>query len=52
MPLELARRVCDKPDQYPLSVLSVAEGAIVTHVRNNIRPVAAIAREENWFVAD
>jgi hypothetical protein len=48
MPLELARRVCDRPDQYPLSVLSVAEAAIVTHVRKNIRPVAAIADEEHW----
>jgi hypothetical protein len=48
MPLELARRVCDKPDQYPLSVLAVAEAAIVTYVRKNIRPVAAIAREESW----
>ena len=48
MPLELARRVCDEPDQYPLSVLSMAEAAIVTHVRKNIRPVAAIADEEHW----
>jgi hypothetical protein len=49
MPLELARRVCDKSEQYPLSLLSLAEAALVTHVRKNIRPVAAIAHEERWF---
>jgi len=49
MPLELARRVCEESDQYPLSVLSLAEAAVLAHVRGNIRPVASVAGEEQWF---
>ena len=47
MPLEFVKQVRDDVDKYPLSVLSIAEAALVTHVRKKIRPVYAITIVEH-----
>jgi hypothetical protein len=48
MPLEVAQRVTDRPLDYPLEVVALAEDTYREHLGPSIRPVVEVAAEQGW----
>ncbi|MBX8609707.1 hypothetical protein K5D65_21180 [Pseudomonas cichorii] len=49
LPINIARIICENPQEYPISILSEAEAILLAEIGASIVPVGKIASENAWF---
>jgi hypothetical protein len=51
MPSNVAKAVCAKPTEFPLSVIKAAESVILKEIGSRVSKVGKVAQQERWFSA-